>query len=272
MDVVSVSRRSWDVISKRIGLGLVETWKGLGPDLVSDWKSNDSVSSRSRTIRSRLQVNIHSFLLHSKTAPTSFWMQGVYIVYWFTSLLVYCNTSAWVTWTSFLLQHCTRSHRLNDHHLQLIVICCHLTQPLVNRLLLPCLQTQKKTETVWFYVHTATTQWSTEKRTTWCFKRLSAFDECSAVGLDVFNDPSFATSLRPIAMKLFCAPCSSAASERVFSQSGLIMRPTRSCLSPSTLAMLVLWSVTKTCASCCMKWIHVHGMLIKIILSFDILK
>ena len=144
MDVVSVSRRSWDVISKRIGLGLVETWKGLGPDLVSDWKSNDSVSSRSRTIRSRLQVNIHSFLLHSKTAPTSFWMQGVYIVYWFTSLLVYCNTSAWVTWTSFLLQHCTRSHRLNDHHLQLIMICCHPTQPVVDRLLLPCLQTQKK--------------------------------------------------------------------------------------------------------------------------------
>jgi len=36
---------------------------------------------------------------------------------------------------------------------------------------------------------------------------------CSAVGLDVFNDPSFAATLRLIVMKLFCAPCSSDASE-----------------------------------------------------------
>ena len=67
---VSVSRRSRDVVSKR--LGLVETWEGLGLDLVSDWKSNVSVSSRSRTIGSRLQANMHGFLLHCKTAPTSF--------------------------------------------------------------------------------------------------------------------------------------------------------------------------------------------------------
>jgi len=67
----------------------------------------------------------------------------------------------------------------------------------------------------------------------------------SAVDLDVFNDPLFAISLRPIAMKLFCAPCSSAASERVFSQSGLIMRPTRSRLSPSTLAKLVFLKCNK---------------------------
>jgi len=33
---VSVSRRSRDVVSKRLGLGLVETWEGLGLDLVSD--------------------------------------------------------------------------------------------------------------------------------------------------------------------------------------------------------------------------------------------
>ena len=39
---VSVSRQSRDVVSKR--LGLVETWEGLGLDLVSDWKSNVSVS------------------------------------------------------------------------------------------------------------------------------------------------------------------------------------------------------------------------------------
>ena len=95
---VSVSRRSRDVVSKR--LGLVQTWEGLGLDLVSDWKSNVSVSSRSRTIGSRLQAYVHSFLLHYKIAPTSFWMQGVYIVYWFTSLLIYCSTSAYkdATW------------------------------------------------------------------------------------------------------------------------------------------------------------------------------
>jgi len=61
----------------------VETWEGLGLDLVSDWKSN--VSSRSHAIGSRLQANMHSFLLHCKTAHTSFWMQWVYIVYGFTS-------------------------------------------------------------------------------------------------------------------------------------------------------------------------------------------
>ena len=33
---------SQDVVSKR--LGLVETWEGLGLNLVSDWKSNVSVS------------------------------------------------------------------------------------------------------------------------------------------------------------------------------------------------------------------------------------
>ena len=78
---VSVSRRSRDVVSKR--LSLFETLEGL--DLVSDWKSNVSVSSRSRTIGSRLQANMHSFLLHCKIACTSVWMQGVYIVCWFTS-------------------------------------------------------------------------------------------------------------------------------------------------------------------------------------------
>ena len=99
---VSVSRRSRDVVSKRLGLvsvswksgkvsvsissrtenqmsrsrlGLVEKWEGLGLDLVSDWKSNVSVSSRSRTIGSRLQVNMHGFLLHCKTAPTSFFCE-----------------------------------------------------------------------------------------------------------------------------------------------------------------------------------------------------
>ena len=89
---VSVSRRSRDLVSKR--LGLVEMWEGLGLDLVSDWKSNVSASSRSRTIGCRLQAKMHRFLLHCKIAPISFWMQCVYIVCWFTSLLIYCNASA----------------------------------------------------------------------------------------------------------------------------------------------------------------------------------
>jgi len=69
---VLVSRRTRDVVSKR--LGLVETWEGLGIDLVSDWKSNVSVSCLSRTIGSRLQTNMHSFLLHCKIVRTSFWI------------------------------------------------------------------------------------------------------------------------------------------------------------------------------------------------------
>jgi len=64
------------------------------------------------------------------------------------------------------------------------------------------------------------------------------FLDSNVVGLQTFDDPLLASSLRPVAMQLFSAPCSSAASERVFSQSGLIMRPTRSRLSPSRLAKL----------------------------------
>ena len=52
------------------------------------------------------------------------------------------------------------------------------------------------------------------------------FLDSAQIGLEVFNDPLFSVSLRPIAMQLFSAPCSSAASERVFSQAGLVMRPT----------------------------------------------
>ena len=75
----------------------------------------------------------------------------------------------------------------------------------------------------------------------WTFKQIFllrlflSFSYSSSVGLHLFNDDSFAT-LRPLALQLFSAPCSSAASARVFSQSGLIMRPTRSRLSPSRLA------------------------------------
>jgi len=80
---VSVSRRSQDVVSKRLGLVSV-SWK-RGKVSVSTSSRTENQMSRSRTIGSRLQANMHSFLFHCKIARTSFWMQGVYIVYWFTS-------------------------------------------------------------------------------------------------------------------------------------------------------------------------------------------
>jgi len=63
-DVVSVlTSRSRDAISN-----VSVSWKmreglGLGLGLVSDWKSNVSVSSRSRTTRSRLQVDQYTFFI-----------------------------------------------------------------------------------------------------------------------------------------------------------------------------------------------------------------
>lgn len=60
-------------------------------------------------------------------------------------------------------------------------------------------------------------------------------------GLHIFNDSRFCT-LKPLAMKLFTAPASSASSERVFSKAGLIFRPTRSRLSKSSLSKLVFLS------------------------------
>jgi len=80
---VSVSRRSRDVVSKRFGLVSV-SWK-CGKVSVPISSRTENQMSRSRTIGSRLQATIHSFLLHCKIARASFWMQGVYIVYWFTS-------------------------------------------------------------------------------------------------------------------------------------------------------------------------------------------
>ena len=71
------------------------------------------------------------------------------------------------------------------------------------------------------------------------------FLDNTSAGLNIFNDLKFASSLRPIALQLFSAPCSSTASERVFSQSGLIMRPTRSRLSPGMLAKLVFLKCNK---------------------------
>jgi len=78
-------------------------------------------------------------------------------------------------------------------------------------------------------------------------KEFKHFLDSSSVGLHLFNDDSFAT-LRPLALQLFSAPCSSAASKRVFSQSGLIMRPIRSHLSPSRLAKLLFLKCNKHAA------------------------
>ena len=61
-------------------------------------------------------------------------------------------------------------------------------------------------------------------------------------GLQIFNDVRF-NGLRPlIARKLFTAPASSAASERVFSRAGLIMRPTRSIEAVQSRAVRVVGS------------------------------
>jgi hypothetical protein len=62
--------------------------------------------------------------------------------------------------------------------------------------------------------------------------------------LAVFNESQL-TCLRPIALKLFSAPSSSASSERVFSQAGLIMRATRSRLSQIRLSHLVFLKCNK---------------------------
>jgi len=75
-------------------------------------------------------------------------------------------------------------------------------------------------------------------------KQLQTFVCSDLIDRTVFNDPSF-TILPPIALQMFSAPCSSAASERVFSKAGLIMRPTRSRLSKAILAKLVFLKCNK---------------------------
>lgn len=70
------------------------------------------------------------------------------------------------------------------------------------------------------------------------FYDLHHCDADAASGLTIFNDRKL-LGLRPLAQRLFSAPASSAASERVFSQAGLIMRPIRSRLSKDRLSQLV---------------------------------
>ena len=70
------------------------------------------------------------------------------------------------------------------------------------------------------------------------FYDLHHSDADSTCGLAVFNNPNL-YGLRPLVQRLFCVPASSAASERLFSQAGLIMRPTRNRLSKDKLSQLV---------------------------------
>ena len=63
-------------------------------------------------------------------------------------------------------------------------------------------------------------------------------DDAASGDLVAFNDIKL-FGLRPLAVRLFSAPASSAASERVFSQAGLIMRPTRNRLSKYRREQLV---------------------------------
>jgi len=76
-DVVLVSTsQSRDVVSKCLSLISVLWKRGRSRSR----SRTENQMSRSRTIGSHLQANMHSFLLDCKTARTSFWMQGVYTV------------------------------------------------------------------------------------------------------------------------------------------------------------------------------------------------
>jgi hypothetical protein len=61
--------------------------------------------------------------------------------------------------------------------------------------------------------------------------------------IDDGNNPLYITdtysSLRPLFSRVFCVPATSAPVERVFSQSGLIMRPNRAKMADSMLESLV---------------------------------
>lgn len=68
-------------------------------------------------------------------------------------------------------------------------------------------------------------------------------DEMSVCGkgLAVLNERKY-IGLRPLARQLFCAPASSAASERLFSRAGLIVRPNRAKLSMMNVSKLAFLS------------------------------
>lgn len=62
--------------------------------------------------------------------------------------------------------------------------------------------------------------------------------DTTAARLSIFTNEDYAC-LKPLVLQLFSAPASSAPSERVFSQAGQIMKPTRSRLSKTMLSKLV---------------------------------
>lgn len=66
-------------------------------------------------------------------------------------------------------------------------------------------------------------------------------EEVSGKGLAVLNERKY-IGLKPLARQLFCAPASSAASERLFSRAGLIVRPNRAKLSKMNVSKLAFLS------------------------------
>lgn len=71
---------------------------------------------------------------------------------------------------------------------------------------------------------------------------------CAEQKLETFLDERY-NSLLPLAKMIFTAPVSSAASERVFSRAGIIMRPMRSRLSKMNLSKLVFLSCNQSLAA-----------------------
>jgi len=106
-DVVSVSTsRSRAVVSKHLGLVSV-SWK-RGKVSVSIWSRTENQMSRSRTIGSHLQANMHSFLLHCKIALHHFECKASIL---FTDSRVYLFTAMQVHETvsdryCFISEHC----------------------------------------------------------------------------------------------------------------------------------------------------------------------
>jgi hypothetical protein len=66
-------------------------------------------------------------------------------------------------------------------------------------------------------------------------------EEVCGKGLAVLNEKQY-SGLKPLARQMFCSPASSAASERLFSRAGLILRPNRARLSKANLSKLTFLS------------------------------
>jgi len=66
-----------------------------------------------------------------QNCTTSFWMQGVYIVYWVTSLLMYCNASAWDCERCWKMTTRTANNRRDHERTTITRIFC---EPMKTRL------------------------------------------------------------------------------------------------------------------------------------------